>query len=81
MIMESKLIQAKYLKVVMILTGQRILNLEKLKQFKKISVITEEGTILANGLLTTTICGDYLDGRGNTLSVLEEWKKDHNWLM
>jgi hypothetical protein len=35
------------------------------KQPKHITVVTEEGTILANGILTTTICGEYLDMKGN----------------
>ncbi len=48
---------------------------------KKIIILTASGTIQANGIVTTTICGDYIDVHGNDLQVLEKWKKDNEWLM
>ncbi len=39
--------------------NEEILDLLFFKQFQRITVITGAGTILANGILTTTICSEY----------------------
>jgi hypothetical protein len=62
---EQKLVRAKELKVGAKLGKETILQIQFFKDKKRITVITESGTILANQILTTTICGEYLDVEGN----------------
>jgi hypothetical protein len=81
MLVEDQLLKASELKSGMKLHGEEIISVHFYEADKKITVITTSGTILANGILTTTICGDYVDVHGNELGVLEKWKKDHDFLM
>jgi len=80
MISKDKLIKAKDLKIGMFVENQEIQDLKSVQHQKKITVSTTEGTIIANGILTTTICGDYIDLYGDSLEVLEKWREDHMWL-
>jgi|LakMenE01Jun11ns_1017448.scaffolds.fasta_scaffold9688045_2 hypothetical protein len=50
-------------------------DLKFVEEKTRITVLTKDGTIMANGILTTTICSDYIDVYGNGLDVLERWKK------
>jgi hypothetical protein len=63
------------------LMNEEIENIGFQRQNTKINVITGSGTILANGIMTTTICGDYVEEHGNTLNVMDRWKRDHKWLI
>ena len=47
----------------------------------KVTIITESGTILANGVLATTICGEYAVGDKSAFDILAQWKRDHQWLI
>jgi len=67
MISEKKLFQAKNLKIGMMLGNDEIKKLEMTPRKTKITVVTETGTILVNGLLATTICGDYMESKGNSV--------------
>ena len=81
MIIGERLIAAEELKIGMRLGTETITKIENMRRKNKITVITETGTIIANHILTTTICGDYLKTKGSELSVLGDWKKDHAWMM
>ena len=59
MMADLKLIKANKLTQGTLIDGKTILNLTKVQTPKKVTVYVEEGTILANGVLTTTIYGDY----------------------
>lgn len=81
MIANSKLVKAKDLQVGYKLDLETVLSIEPFKKLKRVTIITEAGTVLANNVLTTTICGDYIDVHGTELGVMEKWKVDHEWLM
>lgn len=43
----------------MMLGQQKIEKLELLRKENKVTIIVSEGTLLANGIVTSTICGEY----------------------
>jgi hypothetical protein len=60
MIADSSMILAKDLKIGMTLGKEIITNLTMLELPNKITLLTQDGTIIANGIWTTTICHEYL---------------------
>ena len=60
---------------------ETILSIEKITKTTRITVITQEGTILANGILTSTVCANHTDVHGDDIASLEKWKRDHQWLI
>lgn len=81
MLSEHRLVKAKDLKVGAKLGQETIQQLQFYRKKNRITVLTESGTILANNVLTTTICGDYLDATDSAPEAIEKWKKDHQWVL
>lgn len=79
MVVGSKLMKAGNLKIGMELGKEKIEKLELVQKKDKYTIVTAEGTVLANGILTTTMCGEY---EGMELEEgLRKWKQDHEWLL
>ncbi len=81
MIVDEQLIKARDLKIGMFIREAAIKNLSVIERHKKVTIATKEGTVLANGLLTTTMCGDYANMDLDAQTALSIWQKDHELLM
>ena len=76
------LISAKNLQIGHVLVGLKdaleVVGLKKTSQQSKVTISTEKGTALANGVLVSTICGDNIgNDRVSFEAGMNQWRKSH----